>query len=109
VVCVTVTVAALTENPVYACVLLKGAPVPVEESTAFTVKLKLPAAVGVPVMPPVLAFSESPAGRVPAEMEYVYGDVPPVAVADWPYATPAVAPASVDGETVIVGALTLSE
>lgn len=81
VVCVTVTVAAPTES-VYACVALNGAPVPVEESIAFTVKPKLPAVVGVPVIPPVALFSVSPAGRVPAEMEYVYGDVPPEAVAD---------------------------
>jgi len=105
VVCVTVTVAAPTES-VYACVPLNGAPVPVLESTAFTVKPKLPAVVGVPVIAPVALFSARPAGSAPAEMEYVYGDVPPEAVADCAYATPAVAAVSTDGEMLTVGAFT---
>ena len=41
---------------------------------------KLAAAVGVPVIAPVFAFSVRPAGSVPAETLYVYGAVPPEAV-----------------------------
>ena len=76
---VKVTLAAATVME-YACVPLNGAPVPVEESVAFTVKLKLPAAVGVPVTAPVLLFSVRPAGREPTETEYAYGAVPLLAL-----------------------------
>jgi hypothetical protein len=40
------------------------------ESVTLTVKLAVPAAVGVPEMVPV-ALSESPAGSVPAETDQV--------------------------------------
>lgn len=66
----TATAGALIVS-VYGCVPLNGAPVPVDESTASTVKLKLPAAVGVPVIAPVLLLSTRPAGNAPDEMEYV--------------------------------------
>jgi hypothetical protein len=39
----------------------------------------LTAAVGVPVMAPVEAFNDSPAGRVPLVTDHVNGMVPPVA------------------------------
>ena len=38
------------------------------------------AAVGIPVMAPVVAFSVRPAGSLPELSENVYGDWPPVAV-----------------------------
>ncbi len=47
------------------------------ESTTVTVKLKVPAAVGVPVIAPVEGASVSPGGRVPAETDQVNGAVPP--------------------------------
>ena len=37
------------------------------------------AVVGVPVMAPVEAFKDKPAGSVPLVMDHVYGVVPPVA------------------------------
>ena len=37
-----------------------------------------PAAVGVPVITPVDAFSDSPAGNVPLATEKISGDVPPL-------------------------------
>ena len=43
-----------------------------------TVKLAVPAVVGVPVMAPVELFSVSPAGNDPAVIAHVYGVVPPV-------------------------------
>jgi hypothetical protein len=49
-------------------------------SVTFAVKLLVPVAVGVPVIAPVLALSDSPVGRLPALMDQVSGEVPPVAV-----------------------------
>ena len=49
-----------------------------EESMISTVKLNVPAVVGVPVMAPVVAFSVKPGGRLPARIEKVYGGTPPV-------------------------------
>ena len=44
------------------------------------VKLLVAAVVGVPVIAPVAAFSESPAGKLPADTLNVYEQVPPVAL-----------------------------
>ena len=44
---------------------------------SFTCSVNVPAAVGVPVMAPVLVFSVRPPGRVPVT-EKVYGAVPPL-------------------------------
>src|ERR1700677_5242378 len=51
------------------------------ESVTCTVKADLPAAVAVPEIIPVEAFSDSPAGSDPAPgtTDQVYGAVPPVA------------------------------
>lgn len=49
-------------------------------SVTETEKLEVPVAVGVPVIIPVVAPSESPAGRLPLETLQVYGAVPPEAV-----------------------------
>jgi hypothetical protein len=46
------------------------------------------AAVGVPVMAPVEAFSDNPAGNVPLVSDQAYGVVPPDAVSLAEYATP---------------------
>jgi hypothetical protein len=43
------------------------------------VKLDVPLAVGVPEMIPVVASRVSPAGRLPAVIDQVYGEVPPLA------------------------------
>jgi hypothetical protein len=43
----------------------------VSESLTPTVKLEVPAAVGVPVITPVLAPSVNPAGRLPVLMLHV--------------------------------------
>jgi hypothetical protein len=43
----------------------------VSESATFTVKLDVPAAVGVPEITPVEGESESPAGNAPVNMLHV--------------------------------------
>ena len=65
------------------------------------------AVVGVPVITPVAAFNESPAGRLPAETLNVYEPVPPVALTVCEYAVPTVPLGSVTGFTVIA-ALTVT-
>ena len=49
-----------------------------EESVAFTVKLLGPAAVGVPLIVPVLALRDNPAGSDPTLTDQVIAPVPPV-------------------------------
>jgi hypothetical protein len=49
-------------------------------SVARIVKLPDPALVGVPDITPVVGFSDSPAGKVPALTEKVLVPVPPVAL-----------------------------
>lgn len=56
------------------------------ESVALTVKLEVPAAVGVPETAPVDAFKERPDGRVPDETLHAYGVLPPVAATLCEYA-----------------------
>ena len=51
-----------------------GAP----ESAAWTVKLLVPAVVGEPVIAPVEALRDSPAGSEPIETVQVIGATPPV-------------------------------
>ena len=48
-------------------------------SATCTVKLKVPALVGVPFNVPV-GLRASPSGNVPERTDQVYGDVPPEAV-----------------------------
>ena len=62
---------------VWACVAVRVGCV---ESTTVTVKLKVPAAVGVPVIAPVEGASVRPGGRVPPETDQVNGGVPPSTV-----------------------------
>lgn len=44
--------------------------------SALTVKLAVPAAVGVPLISPVVSFSVRPSGRAPPLMLHVMGSVP---------------------------------
>jgi hypothetical protein len=57
------------------------------ESVTWTVKLEVPAVVGVPeITPPEL--KESPAGSEPDASDQLYGVTPPAAASVWLYATP---------------------
>jgi hypothetical protein len=49
-------------------------------AASLTWMVKVPGAVGVPVMAPVEALSVRPCGRVPVATENVYGAVPPLMV-----------------------------
>jgi hypothetical protein len=60
------------------------------ESVTVTVKENDPAAVGVPVIAPELAFSVKPGGRLPVAMANVYGPVPPVTVIPDEYGVPTI-------------------
>ena len=51
------------------------------ESVAVTVKVEVPAAVGVPEITPAVD-SDNPAGRLPVVTAHVYGGTPPVAIND---------------------------
>ena len=51
-------------------------------SATLAVKLKVPLAVGVPEIRPVLAARLRPAGRLPEVIDQAYGVVPPVARRD---------------------------
>ena len=53
------------------------------ESVTMTEIRKLPLAVGVPEMMPVLALRLSPAGRLPEVIDQTKGAVPPVAARDF--------------------------
>jgi len=106
VVCVTDTVGAAITS-VSACVPLNGAPVPVLLSVALMLKLKLPAAVGVPERTPLL--SVTPAGNDPLTTEKVYGAVPPLAVIVCVYAAATVPAGTVVCVTVTVGAASVKE
>ena len=52
------------------------------EFVALTVKLNVPAAVGAPVIAPVVAFRTKPVGREPLAIDQVIGVVP-VALSVW--------------------------
>jgi hypothetical protein len=69
-------------------------------SVAATVKLKVPAALGVPLSTPAL-LNASPVGSVPTATEKATGAVPPVALIVWLYGTLIVVAGSVAGFTVI--------
>ena len=65
------------------------------------VKFDVAAVVGVPEINPLAAFSDSPAGKLPAETLNVYEPVPPVALTVCEYAVLTVPLGNVAGFTVI--------
>jgi hypothetical protein len=67
-------------------------------SVTLTVKVDDPAVVGVPEIFPVVVVSVNPAGKVPDEMDQVYGMEPPVAAKVVVYGVPTVPP----GNEVVV-------
>ena len=78
-------------------------------SAAVIVKLKVPVVVGVPLNTPVLAFSASHDGKLPALIAKVYAPEPPVALKVALYALLAVALVNVVGLTVkLLAAFTFS-
>jgi hypothetical protein len=62
------------------------------ESVTSIVKLDVPVPVGVPLITPVDATRDSPAGSDPELIDQLYGVMPPVAVNVVLYAVPCVAP-----------------
>jgi hypothetical protein len=79
----------------------------VAESVTFTAKLNVPAAVGVPAISPVEAFSANPAGRDPEARDQLYGDEPPPAESTLEYSVFTLPPGRElvtiwSGETLIV-------
>ena len=65
------------------------------ESVAMTVKLEVPAEVGVPVMAPLASLSPRPVGRDPPMTAHPTGEVPPVDVRAVPgYGLPTSPPGS---------------
>src|SRR5579872_3208512 len=69
-------------------------------SLTWTVNVKAPTLVGVPLRAPVVAFRDRPAGKAPVVIDHVYGCVPPVAANVCEYAEPTVPPGS--GEAVVM-------
>src|SRR3990172_7910786 len=55
-------------------------------SVALTVKFEVPAAVGVPLISPVVPLSANPAGSAPTVTAHVMGDFPPLLASVWLYA-----------------------
>ena len=84
-------------------------PVALAVSVTRTVKVNVPAAVGVPLStPPVL--SESPPGAAPPTIaQLVYGVVPPVAANVCVYATPTVPAGNGDAVVIVGGPATVKE
>ncbi len=92
-------VAGLTATPAFIVTAYACEPVAPSPSVAVIVKLLVAAVVGVPEIKPLAAFSESPAGKLPAETLNVYEPLPPVALTLWLYAAPTVPFGSVAGLT----------
>src|SRR5687768_10010066 len=64
-----------------------------------TVKVDVPAAVGVPTIAPTV-WSDSPAGSEPVTIDQLNVPLPPVAASVWLYATPTV-PLGSDVVTIV--------
>jgi hypothetical protein len=60
----------------------------IEESLSFTMKVKVPSAVGVPEITPVEVLRERPGGSDPPATDQMYGVSPPVAIRVAEYPTP---------------------
>ena len=95
------SVAGFTVIAALIVTLYARAPVAARPSVAVTVKLLVAVVVGVPLIAPVAAFSESPAGKLPAETVNVYEPLPPVALTVGEYAVPSAPLGRVAGFTVI--------
>jgi hypothetical protein len=65
-------------------------------SVTVTVKFVVPVAVAVPEIKPVVGDMLSPAGRLPAVMDQLYGVVPPPAATAFEYAVPCVPEGKLD-------------
>src|SRR5438874_1978699 len=74
-------------------------PVSPADPTAVTVKVEVPAAVGVPVSAPVPPRL-NPAGSAPPASVRLNGPAAPDAVIVWPYPTPTRPPGSTAGDNV---------
>ena len=80
---------------------------PEAPSVTFTVKVEVPAVVGVPeIVPPA---SVNPAGSDPLDTDHAYGAVPPLAFSACEYATPTVPPGNEDVVTLNPGPLTIND
>ena len=77
--------------------------------SALTVKLAVPAVVGVPLISPVVSSSVRPSGRAPPLMLHLMGVVP-LAVRVWLYASPTLPSGSVSVMILgaVAGALTVT-
>jgi hypothetical protein len=64
------------------------------------VKVKVPAAMGMPEMAPLVPLSPRPPGKAPAVTDHTYGGTPPVPASVWLYATPMVP--LFNGEFVVI-------
>ena len=81
--------------------LYARAPVAPRPSVAVIVKLLAAAVVAVPVIAPVAAFKDKPAGKLPADTLNVYEPFPPVAEIFCEYAVPTVPFGNIAGLTVM--------
>ena len=75
---------------------------PAAESLAWTVKLKTPAACGLPLINPP-ALSDTPPGNDPADTVHEYGADPPEAASVCEYADPAVPDGKGDAVKIVTG------
>ena len=96
------SVAGFTVIAAFTVTLYAWEPVAPTVSVPVIVKFVTPAVVGVPVIAPVVAFRDSPAGNAPAVTAKVEAPVPPVTLTVWLKAVPTVAAGKVAGVTVIV-------
>ena len=65
-------------------------------STACTVNVKLPAAVGVPLRDPLEGSNEMPPGKAPVVTDHLYGGLPPEAAKTCEYDFPTWPPGNGD-------------
>ena len=93
------SVAGFTVIAAFTVTLYAWEPVAPRPSVAVTVKFDVAAVVGVPVIAPVAAANDNPAGKLPAVMLNVYDPLPPVALIVCEYATPTVPFGNVAGLT----------
>src|SRR3972149_6553749 len=78
--------AAKKKKPTYIVIDSARLAVALFASVTCTVKLYVPASVGVPLITPVVLLRLRPDGREPDVTTHVYGVLPPEAVSVWLYA-----------------------